>query len=143
MLESVSSLKSQLEALPESDSSIVAATNFIGVVATFSNAVQAGSEGTVGIFLYNNATAIPLIASLPPVDDNSWIVNFADAIEAGVITGVITPGTVTDPAWAGGSDTDTSTSPSPSSTITTLASAKQRSLRILQMLPTAIIRRCP
>jgi hypothetical protein len=99
MLPSVTDLTNQLKTLPPENNSLTAATNFVNVLSAFMNQVQAGSLGTPGIFTYNNAIAIPLIAALPPVPDNSWITNFANAIHAGSTAATLTAGTVTDPAW--------------------------------------------
>jgi len=98
MLGSADDLKNQLLTLKPSDSPIEAATNFINVVAAFFDKVQAGPTGSPGIFTYNKAVAIPLIAALPPVPDQSWIMPFANAINAGAVAGTLTPGTVTLPA---------------------------------------------
>lgn len=99
MLPSVNSLSNDLLALPPTLSSLEGATNFINVVAAFMDQLQAGSGGTPGIFTYTKPPAIALLLALPPVNDNSWIPNFANAIHAGSTAAILAPGTVTNSAW--------------------------------------------
>lgn len=106
MLPTADEFSSQLLTVPPEANSETAATNFIGVVATFLNQMQAGPTGTPGILTYNNSIAISGIAALTPVNDDSWITNFANAIHSGVTSATLTAGTVTSPAWtASGVDT--------------------------------------
>ena len=98
-LPSVSSLNNQLLALPPTLSSHEGATQFVNVIADYINQVQAGPTGSPGILTYTRPPAIAAIEALPPVIDNSWIPNFAAAVHLGVTSGILTPGTVTDPAW--------------------------------------------
>lgn len=99
MLPSVSSLNDQLLALPPTMSAHEGAVQFIDVVANYINQVQAGPTGSPGILTYTRPPAVAAIEALPPVIDNSWIPNFAAAVHLGVTAGILTPGTVTDPAW--------------------------------------------
>ncbi len=121
MLPSQSTLANNILALPTTTDKVAGITSLVGVLASFMDQVQAGSDGTVGIFTLNNATVISALSSLVPVDDNSWVSAFTTAFLSGVTAGVITPGTVTNSAWTGSGNMDTQTSASPSSTITTLS----------------------
>lgn len=118
MLPSAADLRDQLKTLPPTLSSHDAAVNFINIVGDFMDQVQGGPTGVPGIFIYNRPPAIALIEALPPVIDNSWITNFANAIHSGTTSATLVPGTVTSPAWTA-SGTDTVSPP----TITNLAGA--------------------
>jgi hypothetical protein len=99
MLPGVSSLNSQLLALPPVGTSVAGATQFVNCIATYMNQVQGGPTGSPGIFTYMNAPAIAAIQALSPVADNSWITNFANAIHTGSTSATLVPGTITNPAW--------------------------------------------
>lgn len=99
MLPSVSSLNSQLLDLSPVDTSIAGATQFVNTVAAYISQVQGGPTGAPGILTYMTAPAISAITSLQPVADSSWITNFANAIHSGVTAAILTPGTISDPAW--------------------------------------------
>ncbi len=99
MLPPVSSLTNDIKGLPPTLSSLEGATNFINVVAAFMDQLQAGPLGAPGIFTYTKPPAIALLMALPPVKDNSWITNFANAIHAGSTAAILVPGTVTAPVW--------------------------------------------
>lgn len=124
MLPPVSTLASNILALPTTTSANAGMTQFVGVIAAHMNQVQGGPTGTPGIFTLGNAAMIALLAAMPPVADNSWIVSFANAMEAGILTGIITPGTVTNPAWLGSGNVDAVTLPSTVATILTIPLAK-------------------
>lgn len=123
-LPTASTLSDNLLALTPSDTIDGAIPPFVGVIADFTNEVQAGPDGTVGVLTFGNAAMIAAMEAMTRVPDNSWIPIFADAWEAGITTSVITPSTVTDSVWSGSGDKDTETSPSPTTTITTIAAAK-------------------
>lgn len=106
MLPPVSSLTNDIKGLPPTLSSLEGATNFINVVAAFMNQLQAGPLGAPGIFTYTKPPAIALLMALPPVKDNSWIPNFANAIHAGATAAILVPGTVTNPSVWTASVTD-------------------------------------
>lgn len=99
MLPSVSSLNSQLLALPPTLSSNAGATQFVNCIASYMNQVQGGPTGTPGIFTYLRPPVIAAIQALPPLIDNSWITNFANAIHLGTTGATLVPGTITSPAW--------------------------------------------
>lgn len=99
MLASVSSLNSQLLALPPVDTSIAGATQFVNCIADYMDKVQGGSTGAPGIFTFLRPPVIAAIMVLPPVADNSWIPNFANAIHLGATGAILVPGTITSPAW--------------------------------------------
>lgn len=99
MLPSVSSLNSQLLALPPVNSSVAGATQFVNCIANYMDQVQGGSTGSPGIFTYLRPPVIAAIQVLPPVKDNSWIVNFANAIHLGTTGATLVPGTIVSPAW--------------------------------------------
>lgn len=136
MLESQDALAAQLLALPPVKDQLQGVTNFVNVIANFTNQVQAGSSGSVGILTFSNAAMIAILMTQQPVGDNSWIPKFADAWYAGVASGTITPGTVTDATWDV-SIVDIDTSPSPAATITTLSAAKSLLMsELAQVVPT-------
>lgn len=124
MLPAVSVLANNILALPTTTSANTGMTNFVGVIAAFMNQVQGGPLGTPGIFTLGNAAMIAALSAMLPVANNSWIMSFANALETGILTGLITPGTVTNPAWLGSGNLDTVTLPTPAATITTIALAK-------------------
>lgn len=124
MLPPVPVLANNILALPTTTSALTGMTNFVGVISAFMNQVQGGPLGTPGIFTLGNPAMIALLAAMPPVADNSWIVSFANAMETGILTGLITPATVTNPVWLGSGTKDTVTLPTPVATITTIALAK-------------------
>lgn len=124
MLPSVSSLASNILAMPTTTSALTGMTNFVVVISAFMNQVQGGPLGTPGIFTLGNAAMITALAAMPPVADNSWIVAFANAMETGILTGLITPATVTNPAWLGSGNKDVVTLPSTVATILTIPLAK-------------------
>jgi hypothetical protein len=99
MLAGVDTLTMQLSMLKPSGNPIDAATKLIDVIAKYFDQVQAGPFGKAGIFTYNKEVAIPLIAALPPVPDQSWIMPFANAIHAGALAATLSPGTVSFPGW--------------------------------------------
>lgn len=109
-LASVDSLNHQLLSLPPTLSSLEGATQFINCIADYMDKVQAGPTGSPGIFTYLRPPAIAAILSLPPVIDNSWIVNFANAVHLGTTGAILVPGTVTFAAWTA-SITDTFATP--------------------------------
>ena len=124
MLDSANTLKSNISALSPNTNKIVAIDAFVQVIADFTNQVQAGSNGTAGIFTFDNTSMATPLYSQGPVSDNSWMSDFADAWEAGINGGTITPGTVTDPSWIGSGNSDTNTATSVASTIPNIAAAK-------------------
>jgi hypothetical protein len=123
MLPTASSFKDSLLALSPTKDQAEGVNNFVNAVADFSNQVQAGSTGTPGILTFGNSAMVAILLTQHPVKDSSWIMPFANAWEAGILASVITPGTVTGPAWIG-SVVDVDTLPSAADTITTLSAAK-------------------
>lgn len=123
MLASADSLKSQILALTPTKEAVSGITAFVGIIADFTNNVQAGSMGTVGIFTFNNAVMIAAMLAMEPVSDASWIPTFVSGWQSAVTASVIAPSTVTNSAWSGSGDKDTETSPSAATTITTIAAA--------------------
>ena len=124
MLPSADTLKQNILSLKPTKNSIEGITAFVEVIADFMNLVQAGPTGSTGIFTFNNSAMISIMETMKPVKDNSWIANFANAWEAGVSGGIISPGTVTDPTWIGSGNKDIETLPSASATIINITSAK-------------------
>jgi hypothetical protein len=98
MLPSVDSLKQQFLSMPEAFTPIDGATHFVNIIGNYMDQVQAGPTGSPGIFTYLRPPVIAAIAALPPVKDNSWIVQFANAIHLGALGAILVPGTVTLPA---------------------------------------------
>lgn len=122
-LPSVTSLKNDILALSPTTNQVQGVTDFVNVVANFTNQVQAGSGGTPGILIFGNTAMISILLTQVPVSDNSWISTFVNAWQAGITTSVITPSTVTNAAWTGSGNKDTNTSPSAATTIPTIAAA--------------------
>lgn len=123
MLDPASVLSANLKALAPSPIPIVGATNFVNTVCDYMEKVQAGSGGSPGILTMNRPIFISMMTSMLPVPDLSWVPNFVAAWLEAVSTGVITPGTVSNPVWIGSGGFDTNTLPSAAATITTLAAA--------------------
>jgi hypothetical protein len=124
MLPGITVLKDNILALPTSDNLVTAVPDFVAVIANWTNQLQAGPDGTPGIFTFGNAAMSAILETLVPVDDNSWIPIFANAWQAGILAGVVAPSTVTNSVWIGSGTKDTETSASPASTITTISAAK-------------------
>lgn len=103
MLPSVSSLNSQLLALPPVITSEAGATQFVNIIGDYIDQVQGGPLGTPGILTYLRPPVISAIQSIRPVADSSWITNFANAIHLGSTGATLIPGTITDPAWTASS----------------------------------------
>lgn len=99
MLASVDSLNQQLLALPPVDTPTAGATQFVNCIADYMDRLQAGPTGSPGIFTFLRPAAIAAIMALPPVKDNSWITNFANAIHLGATGATLTSGTVVNPTW--------------------------------------------
>jgi hypothetical protein len=99
VLPSVSSLDNQILSLPPTEFSVDGATNFVNVIAAYMDQVQGGADGTPGIFTYFKPPVIAAIQILPPVSDDSWINNFANAIHLGTTGATFVPGTITNVAW--------------------------------------------
>jgi hypothetical protein len=123
MLPSVNILSNNLLALSPTLIPLTGATAFVGVIADYMNQVEAHPGGSVGIFALANEIVIPLIVAMPPVSDNSWIPVFANALQAGILAAIITPGTVTNPLWLGSGTKDVATLPTGAATITTIPAA--------------------
>jgi len=124
MLPPSATLSAAIAAIPPSTNKNQGVESLVSAISAHVNQVQAGANGTPGIFTLANAAMEDVIKDMEPVADNSWVYNFADAFEAGVVSGVITPSTVTDPTWTGSGSLDVNTLPSASATITTIADAK-------------------
>lgn len=124
MLSSAADFKIQLLALPPVKDAVTGVTNFVNAVGNFMDLVQAGPNGTAGIFALDRPAMISILLTQKPVKDNSWIPNFANAWYVGCTGAIITPGTVTDASTWTSSITDIDTSPSATVTITTLTAAK-------------------
>src|ERR1035441_10428782 len=106
MLPSANDLKNHLKALAPTKDASEGIKNFVTVVANFTNQVQAGPMGSAGILTFGNSAMISAMTAMTPVKDSSWIQNFANAWEAGILSAVITPGTVMFPGWIGSGGAD-------------------------------------
>jgi len=124
MLTPASTLNSAILALAPSDDKGAAITAFVAVIAEYMNQVQGGSDGTVGILTVSQSAMYNVFITQAPVADSSWINTFAEAWYQGVAQGTITPGTVTNSAWSGGSTTDTETQSTGMAVIANLATAQ-------------------
>jgi hypothetical protein len=124
MLPSVNSLSSNILALPPTTDITAGMTSLVGVISDFMDQVQGGATGTPGIFTLANSLVITALSELTPVADSSWISGFANALESGITAAIITPGTVTNPAWSGSGNLDVATLPTGAATITTISAAK-------------------
>ncbi len=122
MLPTAESLKDSLLALSPSSDPVSAVNAFVKVIADFTAKAQGGPLGIPGIITFGNAAMASLLLAMPPVMDNSWIVPFANAWQAGILASIITPGTITNPIWIG-STVDVATLPSAAATILTLPAA--------------------
>ena len=122
MLPSVSTLSNNILNLPITSNKNEGVANFVTVIANFMNQIQAGSSGSPGILTFGNEAMISVLLQQNVVGNNSWVTNFVNAWQQGILAGTITPGTVTNPAWIT-SAVDVATLSSPGSTITTLSEA--------------------
>jgi len=126
MLPPAQILANEILALPAAPVPLVGITNFVGLLTTYMANVQGGPTGLPGIFLLNSALVIAAMSAMQPVADNSWINSFADAMEAGILAAIITPGTVSEPAIWLLSVVDVATLPLGAATITTIPAAKAK-----------------
>ncbi len=131
MLPTEQQFSNSLSALSLPLDKVEAVNDFVTAVANFTNLVQAGPTGNPGILKFGNAAMAALLLQMPPVTDESWIPQFANAWQAGLFTSTITPGTVTNVLWIGSGGLDILTVPSPIVTIPTLAVAKDLLMALL------------
>jgi hypothetical protein len=124
MLPSSDDLKQSILNLSPSKDAVSGVTAFVKVIADFTNMVQGGPLGTPGILTFGNEAMIAMMLQMQPVKDASWIPKFADAWEEGILTSIITPGTISNPAIWLGSIVDVATLPTAAATILTLPAAK-------------------
>ena len=122
MLDPASTLNTALLALSPTVDKHAGCVAFVNVIGDFMDKVNA-LGGIPGILTINRPAYVALLETQVPVSDNSWMAPFANAWMEGVAQGIITPGTVTNPAWTA-STVDIATLPSPAVTITTLSSAE-------------------
>lgn len=123
MLPSAEDLKKSLLNLAPSLDPVSGVKAFVKVIGDFTDLVQGGPLGTPGILTFGNEAMAALMLQMQPVKDDSWIPKFADAWEEGILTSVITAGTISNPLWLG-SLVDVATLPSAAATILTLPAAK-------------------
>lgn len=123
MLPPSDKLKNDILALNPTTNPVQGMTNLVNAIANYMNQVQGGPLGTPGIFTLNNATMIGILSALVPVNDNSWVAVFASAFASASAAAVITPATVTNPAWSGSGGLDVATLPIGAATILTLPAA--------------------
>jgi hypothetical protein len=124
MLSSADDLKASLLALKPTKDSSQGIKAFVGVIADFMSKIQGGPLGTPGILTFGSSAMEAILMTMQPVSDSSWISKFADAFEAGLLTSIITPGTITNPVWLGSGGLDILTLPSGAATIITIPVAK-------------------
>lgn len=98
-LASVSSLKAQFLALKPTTDRVSACTAMANLVGSFCNNVQASPGGSVGILTFSNSAMADVLMTMRGTVGNDWITKFASAWEAGISSGIITPGTITNAAW--------------------------------------------
>lgn len=101
-------LNTKILALSPSTSKPSAVQAFVDVIATFTQDVQAGSMGSPGVLTLNKPAMVGILTSQSPTAGNDWIMTMANAWEAGVSTGTVAVGTVTNPAWIGSGGMDIS-----------------------------------
>jgi hypothetical protein len=121
---SAASLNSDILAMPPSADQATGVQNFVDVIGNFMDQLQAGPTGAPGIFTFGRPAMFSILMTQAPVASSAWIATFANAWEAGVLTAVVTPGTVLNPAWIGSGGVDAVTLPSGAATILTVAVAK-------------------
>jgi len=124
VLPSAEDFKNSILALTPTKDASAGVKAFVKVVADFTNTVQGGPTGTPGILTFGNSAMEAILLTMQPVKDSSWIMPFANAWEAGILTSVIAAGTVSEPVWIGSGGFDIATLPSAAATITTIPVAK-------------------
>lgn len=123
MLDPLSVWAQTFNSLPYTADADEGAENFSVALGTLMDKVQAGPEGTEGIFTFDEPTFKEGLLTLQPVADNSWASNLADIWQTAVLASVIAPSTVTDSAWTS-SETDVDTLPTPAATIPVISDAR-------------------
>lgn len=123
-LPSADTLKSELLALPPTENKMEGIANLVAVIAKHMNKVQGGPTGKAGIFTLNEPVMIGILSALVPVPDDSWITTFATAYQAASMAAIVSPATVSNPAWVGSGSKDILTLPIGAASIPTIAVAK-------------------
>jgi len=124
MLPSAEDLKQSLLNLAPTKDAVSGVKAFVKVIADFSNQIQGGPLGTPGILTFGNEAMEAILLTMQPVKDDSWIVPFSNSWEAGILTSIISAGTISNPAIWLGSLVDVDTLPTAEATILTLPAAK-------------------
>lgn len=120
-LPSASALKDKIKALAPSTDKAAATQAFVDVIGDFMDQIQAGPTGSPGILKFGRPAMFGILMTLAPVTDGSWMIGFANAWQAGMLTSIVTPGTVSNPAWLGSGNKDILTLPAAAATIPTIA----------------------
>jgi len=122
MLDPLSTWTSTLKALPSVDSQSTGAQNFAQALGDLMNKVQGGATGSPGIFAF----AVPImkaqLMTLTPTGGPEWATKLATGWQTACTASIITPGTVSNPAWTA-SGVDVLTLPTAAATITTISAA--------------------
>lgn len=105
-LSSASALNSQILGLSPSDVPLAGLSAFADVIVAFTLDAQAGPTGSPGILTLNKPAMMAILLAQVPTSDSSWIIGIANAWEAGVSTGTVLVGTVSNPAWIGSGGSD-------------------------------------
>lgn len=130
-------LASALLSMPKTTSKLDGVTNIVNEIGDYMDKLQAGGSGSPGIFALDRPSMIGILMSQNPVTNDSWVKIFSKAWEAGVSGATITPGTVTDSAWAGSGGVDAVTPGTGSAAITNIPAAKSvLEAKLKQVKPT-------
>lgn len=121
-LAGASILADAILGIPRTTSKPSGVQAIVDEIGDYMDTVQ-GSGGSPGIFALNRPAMVGILMSQDPVDNSSWVANFANAWEAGVSGALITPGTVSNGAWTS-SGVDVLTPGSGAAAITNISAAK-------------------
>lgn len=122
MLKPLATWAERFANIPPTDSPSKGSLAFATVLGGLMNDVQGGPTGSPGIFTFAAPVFANGLSSLSPSGGTGWVSTLSQAWMSACQASVITPGTVTNPAWAA-SGVDVATSPSAASTIGTISAA--------------------
>jgi hypothetical protein len=123
-VDGLSSWKSRLLAMPNVGDQTSGAWNLANFCGDMMDKLNV-QGGTVGVFTFDRPLFVStLLAVMSPDGGTAWAGKLASAWATASGSNTVTPATVTNGAWAGGSTKDILTSPSGNSTIVNLSAAK-------------------
>lgn len=113
---------SRLNQIPKIASATAADINFADAIGDLTDPLEV-IGGTPGIILFARPIFATALDAMTPSAGMAWASIMANAWQSALAASVITPGTVSDPAWVGSGNSDVDTLPIGASTIINLAAA--------------------